>query len=202
MNHPEMLAVPALMIADYLLTIWGAKLGRVVHAKHFVMATYELNPVWRKSVDALRWLNLRHLAAVVVVTGALLLLDRLMSAADYEGLSKTNDAMELLLGILFGVFGCVCGRHLTNILLFRFLNRHPGEVSGEVRLSMLFILKLSQFTYVGLLPLFFALAVLVPDNYTFGVAVGIAVLVVIHFVWIIRAKSAARQAAGKSEITA
>ncbi len=44
MNHPELIAVPVLMLADYALTILGAKTSAVVYRNHFTMPSYELNP--------------------------------------------------------------------------------------------------------------------------------------------------------------
>ena len=47
MNHPELIAVPVLMLADYALTILGAKSSAVIYRNHFTTPTYELNPLLR-----------------------------------------------------------------------------------------------------------------------------------------------------------
>ncbi|MBI1380734.1 MAG: hypothetical protein GC161_06565 [Planctomycetaceae bacterium] len=179
MNHPELLAVPALMLVDYLLTILGAKKAAIVYRKHFVQATYELNPVWRTSVDQLRWFNPRHLAAVTLVALLLVLLERSESVP--------SSTIQLIAGALLGAFGVVCGRHLTNLLLFGFLIRNPREISGEVQLSMKLNLKISQFMIVGLVPVFAIVLVLLPHPYTVGTLLGVVTLALSHAVWARRA---------------
>jgi hypothetical protein len=171
-----------LILADYALTILGAKNSAAVYRNHFTTPSYELNPLWRKSVDQIRWFNPRHIAAVALVTVLLILLDQ-AAALPY-------DAFELALGMLFGAFGSVCGRHLTNLMLFRYLNRHPNEISGQVQLSMKLMLKMSQFTYIGLVPLFIIVMIVAPNPYTVGVLLGLLAVVIAHFVWARKAKSA------------
>jgi hypothetical protein len=174
-NHPELIAVPILMLADYALTILGAKSSAAVYRKHFLMPSYELNPLWRRSVDQVRWFNPRHTALVVLLTAILVLLDQAAEVPD--------SILELLIGMLLGAFGSVCGRHLTNLLLFGYLNRHPEEISGQVRLSMILILKISQFTYIGLIPIFGMVVALVPNAYTAGVLLGLLSIVFGHSRW-------------------
>jgi hypothetical protein len=182
MNHPELIVVPILMLADYALTILGAKNSAVVYRNHFTMPSYELNPLWRKSVDQIRWFNPRHTALVALVTVLLILVDQ--AAALLYG------AFELALGTLFGAFGSICGRHLTNLLIFRYLNRHPDEISGQVRLSMKLMLKMSQFAYVGMIPLFIIVVTLAPNLYAVGVLLGLLVVVFAHYAWARKERSA------------
>lgn len=183
MNHPELFLVPILMLADYALTILGAKTSIAVYRNHFVMGSYELNPVWRKSVDQIRWFNARHLIVVALITILLCMADLGLAILDPDLATLELDALALILGILLGAFGTVCGRHLTNLLLFRYLNRNPQEISGQVYLSMILTLKLSQFQSIGLVPLSIIVAVLVPNSYTVGVSIGLIALVFAHFVW-------------------
>ena len=181
MNHPELIAVPILMLADYALTILGAKSSTVVYRNHFTTPSYELNPLWRKSVDQIRWFNPRHISLVALVTVLLIVVD--LAVLPY-------DLFELALGMLFGAFGAVCGRHLTNLMLFRYVNRHSNEISGQVQLSLKLMLKISQFNYIGLIPVFTIVVVLVPNLYTAGILLGLLALVFAHFVWAARAKPA------------
>lgn len=181
MKHPEIVAVPVLMLADYALTILGAKSSAAVYRKHFAMASYELNPLWRRSVDQIRWFNPRHLALVVLVTGMLIVVD--------QRTSLSRHAIEISLGMLFGAFGSVCGRHLSNLMVFRYLNRCPNEISGQVRMSMRLGLKISQFTYIGMIPLFTIIVSVAPNAYTFGVLLGLLTVVFVHAVWARKAES-------------
>jgi hypothetical protein len=174
MNHPEIIAVPVLMLADYTLTILGAKESAAVYRKHFVLASYELNPLWRKSVDEIHWFNPRHFALVCIVTLLLVIVDQNV---------LPEWPIELGLGMLFGAWGMVCGRHLTNLLIFRFLKHHPEQISGQVNLSIRLTLKISQFTCLGVAPLFAATAILAPNQYTIGIALGVVVLAGVHSIW-------------------
>ena len=112
LNHPEILAVPLLMVADYTLTILGARESAAVYREHFVLASYEMNPLWRKSVDEIRWFNPRHFAIVCLVTLLLVLVDQVAPA---------ELPIEFFLGGVFGAWGMVFGRHVANLLLFRYL---------------------------------------------------------------------------------
>jgi hypothetical protein len=147
-----------------------------------VTPSYELNPLWRKSVDQLRWFNARHIALVALVTVLLILAD--------QAVLLPYGTYELALGMLFGAFGSMCGRHLANLMIFRYLNWHPNEISGQVRLSMKLTLKMSQFTYIGLIPLFVIVMAVAPNGYTVGVLLGLLVVVFAHFVWARKTKSA------------
>ncbi len=175
MNHPELMAVPALMLADYALTILGAKKSATVYRNHFTTPSYELNPLWRSSVDQIRWFNPRHLALVTIFTALLILVDR---TALLE-----SQVFEFVLGMLFGAFGAVCGRHLANLMIFGYLNRNPQEISGQVQMSMKLVLKMSQYSYISLIPLFLIVAILAPSPHTGGVFLGLVGVVLAHFVW-------------------
>ena len=68
MKHPEVLLLPAMMIADYYLTIWASilrsrKYGHQVNVPH-----YEMNPFLRKDIEQRRWLNRTHLLMMTAAT--------------------------------------------------------------------------------------------------------------------------------------
>ena len=74
MLHPEVLFVPVLMLLDYYLTLYGAHLAEQSYRRHFKTEHYELNPIWQSAVSRRHWINLRHLACVVVVASTLVFL--------------------------------------------------------------------------------------------------------------------------------
>ena len=45
------------------------------------------------------------------------------------------------------------------------------------------MLKMSQFSFVGLVPLFTIVAALVPHPYTVGALAGVVAVVLVHFSW-------------------
>ena len=68
MKHPEVILVPAFMLADYFLTLAGAVLRDRKYSDHFKTEHYEMNPLWQKDVARKKWLNPRHIVLVVVVS--------------------------------------------------------------------------------------------------------------------------------------
>jgi hypothetical protein len=190
MNSPVILAVPVLMLLDYVLTILGAKASLGVYRQHYKVPHYELNPLWQKSVQQLRWFNSRHFIVVCALTALLFLLDR----NQYE--------FDLLVGMLIGAYGAICGRHLTNLLLFHYLNRHPAEIEGQVHLTQQLALKMSLFNTLGLVPLLGLITVLVPQPWTIGALLGVLVVALSHLVWARKSKSQAAKALEAAEAPA
>ena len=180
MKHPIILVVPVLMLLDYLLTILGAKASSGIYRQHFRSPHYEMNPLWQKSVQRLQWFNPRHFIIVCMVTVLLVVLDR-MPTVPFA-------SFDLAVGMLVGASGSVCGRHLTNLLLFAYLNRHPTEISGQVDLTHRLMLKISLFNCLGLVPLLGLIVVLVPELSTVGALLGVLAVAMGHVVWARKAK--------------
>ena len=172
--HPEIALLPLLMIADYMLTIYGQKQSLRVYRNHFVVDTYELNPRWREDVERQRWFNPRHLTTVFVATAAIFTLDYLL---------VEEWPIELGFALLVGVWAAIIGSHLTNALIFHYVNRNPEIVSGEVRLSHRFVTRISQFTYIGFALPTLAAAAVAPSLYTAGIAGGVLLLPIVHIGW-------------------
>ncbi len=172
MNHLRWVPVPLLMLADYALTILGAKWGEA-YRRHFTSPTYELNPRWRESVARGQWVNPRHLLLVILTTLLFWLSSGWMPPAGFA----------LLLGVAYGIFGALLGRHLGNLLLFRYVNRHREEISGQVSLGLPLVMKISQANYTGMLLPFAFLAALTPSPYTLGFLLGLLGLILAHLRW-------------------
>ena len=192
MNHPALLAIPVLMVADYLLTIYCAKESKD-YRKYFPSQSYELNPFLRRAVDNGQWFNPRHAIAVIANTACFFLADLLLW--DYPAW------FEVALGSQFGLFGLLCGRHISNLLIYRYVNRHPEEISGQVRMSTEMLLKISQFHQIGLLPIFALVAVFNPMPYTIGLSLGIVLGIFIHIFWSYKARARAARVAPIIEAT-
>ncbi len=172
MHYPLLIAIPLLMLADYALTVLGVQWADT-YRQHFVAPTYELNPRWRESVAQRRWFNPRHLLLVGLVTLLLWLLDRWAPPV----------VVAWLLGIVLGVLGALLSRHVSNLLTFRYLNRHPEAVTGQVQYSLATTLKLSQYGYAGLLPLLGLLLALAPSPAMAGAVLGVLGLILAHGRW-------------------
>jgi hypothetical protein len=194
MKHPEFLLLPVAMIADYLLTIASARLRDGGYAEHFRTEHFELNPVWQKTVAKKRWLNARHLVATFVLSTFLI--------ACVEALPKDMALVAFLGGAMIGVQGAVLGRHLANLATFAYVRRHPGAIAGSVTLQHELVLWLSTFQTASMLVIALALALCVPHPAVLGVFAGVAALVLVHLVWIVRARRLAKRRAAPAWPTA
>lgn len=176
MKHPELFLVPALMLADYYLTLAGAALKDRKYGEHFKTRHYELNPVWQKQVAQLKWFNPRHLLVTALVAALLALV---AESGTLPGWLVTG-----LLGCLLVLFGAVIGRHLSNILTFSYMIRKPDGISGQVTMShgLLLALSLHQ-TLIVFLPVAL-IALFAPGPFTVGALFGGLLHVMIHLVWI------------------
>jgi hypothetical protein len=180
MRHPEVLFVPVLMLLDYYLTLYGAHLAEQSYRRHFKTEHYELNPIWQSAVARRHWINLRHLALVVLVVGILVLLA--------EVLELESESLNPLLGFVLTSYGMVLGRHLSNILTFAHLTLRPDEVVGEVRLSHSFVISLSiyQLLVVGL-PIIFV-AIFSPSGFVFGAVAAVLTMGSVKTLWLVRSR--------------
>jgi hypothetical protein len=176
LKHPEFLLVPVLMFSDYVLTIAGARLRDSGYASHFRTPHYEMNPLWQRTVARMRWLNPRHLVLTFFLTSIFFAIGAILPPDD--------PSLPFLFGFVLGVFGMINGRHLGNLATFARIKRHPGEITGAVTIDHEFALRRSMFQlFATLLPLLL-LAVFVPQPLTFGACAGVAMMVLVHFIWI------------------
>ncbi len=172
----QILIIPILMITDYALTIWGAVLSRKQYALHFKTKIYELNPMWQKDVEKLKFFSLKHMVAVVIVTGYFLLI-ALIFPEEY------NRIFSLVLGMVTIPFLTIIGRHMSNVLLFSFLILNPGEVEGEVAISKLLTNKTSQY---NILPYIFIIGIIyfyTYSDFVLGGVLGCTILFFEHYIW-------------------
>jgi hypothetical protein len=181
MNEPMLLAVPVLMLADYALTIAGARLHAGGYGRHFVIEHYELNPVFQRAVATRRWFNPKHLAIVVAFTVLLVAFDQFL----LRGERALGAAFA---GALTTVFVSVNARHLSNIALFAYVRRHPDALSGEVRMSHLLVLSMSACqTLLVLLPVALV-AWTTRHPFALGAFAGCVAFALAHLVWYRRAQ--------------
>lgn len=171
MHHPIILALPVVMLLDYLLTILGVTAAMGVQRQHFTTPHYELNPRLQKSVQQRRWIDPRFVIWACIVTAFLISLDRIW-ALD-----------PMIMGMFLGIYGAVFGRHLNSLLYWHYLNRHPADIAGHVYETHTLALMRSMFDFLALLPLLGLIAVLVPQPEVFGAIVGILVVTFWHLKW-------------------
>ena len=187
------LVIPVLAILDYQLTLAGAALIERRYRQHFRIPQYELNPVMQPVVRARKRVSWLHLALVAFLTGFVYI----------EGLLMGFDSslFTFLLAFVFGAYAIVTGRHLANLLTFRFLEKHPEDLSGTVEMSQAYITRLTQYMHLSTIFPLLAAAFFSPTPAVFGVAAGALALYAGHGLWYRRARKqeALRRASGLTE---
>jgi len=185
MRHPELFLVTALALGDYYLTLLGASLAEQTYRRHFKSESYELNPVWRRDVGRGALFNPRHLLLAAVITGIL------WWAGETD---LTPWFFPVLFGMCLGAFVPIIAQHLGNIYMFDFLRRHPGEISGEVTVSMRYAIVISLAQGLVVLAVLLVATVMAPSPFMFGLLAGSSVLTAARFSWLSRARPPRRPA--------
>jgi len=176
MKYPEIFLLPALMFADYFLTVAGSIKRDKKYSEHFKVEHYELNPIWQKSIAEKKWFNVRHILLTVSITAIL--------AGMVEFCDLPNSIIQCILGALFVSFSIVVGRHLSNILMFRYLIRRPNEISGQVTTTHSLMLWWSMYQYLAALVPIAIIALFAPSPFAIGALIGAALIFVVHLNWI------------------
>ncbi len=179
MHFLVILCIPLLMLADYYLTLYGARLRQLSgYGQFFGNEEYELNPNFQADISNFRRLSRRHLIAVLFMLFALAL---------FAALSNTdpivNALFELFMGYLFVLYLTIIGKHLQNLLTFRYLQSHPTEVNGQVSINYFMSLKLSQYQLVTVLLPLLIVAWVTQSLFAIGGVCGLLGLTVYHNLW-------------------
>jgi len=157
---------------DFYLTLWGARLYRTAGKDHIEFeGSYELNPVWEKTVDRGLVFPPRFAVSIVVV-GALF-----WGFAWLAGRAGSFGAwsLALLLGALVFTRVGVIALHAQNIWLYRHIAR-GGAMEGHVRYSRKTALGISAVRWTGLAALLAAAALVAPSPWLWGGAGGLVLL--------------------------
>jgi hypothetical protein len=181
MKNPEILLLPIMMFSDYFLTVFGAIQKEIKYDDHFKAQHYELNPIWQKQISQKKWFNPRHILLTVLVSGVL--------AGLIEFGNIPAFVVQGLLGCVFVLFGMIIGRHLSNIMVFRYLVKKPDDISGQITMAHSLILSISTYQYlVGVIPIAI-IAVFTPTPFALGGLGGAILILAVHVRWIQKYKS-------------
>ena len=181
MKHPEVILIPLMMFADYMLTVLGARQREKGYGQHFKLPSYELNPVWQKAIAQQRWFNPRHIVLTLFFSAVLIYL------AEFGGMPELYQ--QILLGAILTLYGYILARHLSNLLIFRRVRRLPHELSGKITMTQSFATALSFHQCLHLTIPLVILAYFSRQGYVIGGAVGAVVLMLISLVWLQRAEA-------------
>jgi hypothetical protein len=179
MKTPVVLIIPVFMLIDYYLTILGAVLYKRDYGNHVKLPQYELNPIWQKDINRRRFFNTRFLGIVLGVTVISVYISQTATPL-------LVGSLQFPFGMILAIYAIIIGRHLGNILTFRFVSMNPDSVDGQVRFSQEMSLKVSQYNILAVLfPLVLA-ATIARNTMVNGALTGVILLGLVHYFWIWR----------------
>jgi hypothetical protein len=162
------------MLIDYFLTIHSNKLRFKGYCRHFVLNNYELNPIWVKDVNNSKLLNIKHLSIVI---SACLFLFYLYHT------EKGSSFYKLIYGAVLMNFILVNSRHISNILIFRFIQNNPDEIKGQIELSERYTYTISAIQYLSYAIVIVPLALISSSFYVYGGLIGCLFLTATQMLW-------------------
>ena len=180
MKHPEILLLPLLMLADYFLTLIAAIQQGKKYSDHFKVEHYELNPTWQASVAQRRWFNPKQILVTACFSAAVILL---VGFGDLP--ERIADGLS---GCVLILFAMVLARHVNNLAIFRYIARHPDQVSGQVTMRHAMSLWLSLFHYCAATVPIALIALFSGSAFAVGGCCAGMLLLGWHVRWIERAK--------------
>lgn len=180
---PGLLAWGIVYCLDYIQTLRGARLYRAIgHTVLEFEGSYELTPQFQEDIDQLRTVSRRFILALILSEGLLLLFWALSVKVVGWWL-----AYELLLGAMLLMEAAIHLRHVRNIQLFRYLQRHPSAIEGHVRYRRALILWNSVWDLAGMGLLLAVLAVLLGSWFLGGGGLAVLALAARH--WLMQRKA-------------
>lgn len=161
---------------DYYLTIIGAQLYQDGAREHVRFeGSYELTPVYRQDIDALRPISPRFISALGISIIVIFLV-WLIGVEFFGGYT----VFAALVGALFLQEGAIYLRHIRNIFLF-ILMRSEDSIKGRVEYRKWLTLRLSSIELISFGGFYFLIFLLDRSTFFLGGAVACAVTGVQHF---------------------
>lgn len=186
---PMIITWAVIYCLDYVQTIRGARLYAEIGSQHIGFeGSYELNPVFQKDIDRLRWVSPRFVALLIgtsILFGA------------YWWLCQWIVFMEPYL-VLCGAFllleAVVNMQHVRNIATFRFMRSNPQQISGRIEYTRQFLYWNRALDF-GLFALLFG--VIFAFTASWVVAGGALASLIVAGRMLLMRRRAARQAASR-----
>jgi hypothetical protein len=144
---PGMIAWALIYISDFVLTITCARLyRRNVASKIIFEGSFELNPVFQRDVDSMKFFSPRFLLALVL-SSTLIAIEWALAVPDYPGF------YTLLLGAFICMELAIHVRHLGNLHLFG-SRITAKQLSGRIEYARPLMLHMSSAQILGFAILF------------------------------------------------
>ena len=133
---PFFIAIGLIVIlvqSDFFLTLKGYSLYKKYYAEYYKMESYELNPIWRKTVESGKKLNIKHkiLTILMIILFAFVI-------------QFNKEVYVFALGMILFAFLMINLLHLQNILIFLHFKTRKTDVQGHIEISLVMGLKQSS----------------------------------------------------------
>jgi len=160
--------IASLMFLDYFLTIKSVRLAKRGHSRYIKLESYELNPIFRKSVDQMRY-SWKHFLGVILAAMGIYFFYYLSVNTI---LFFSMNGYHMLQGMLLSIFIFINAGHIRNLMVFNAIKKDRSLLSGKLKQSHLFSLKAGIAEAIKLFVILFSLFLLYPSYFTFGFALG------------------------------
>jgi hypothetical protein len=165
-------------LADWFLTVAGARAAVGVRDRWSVEGSYEMNPAWTAAVDRGRWINARvvAVAGIIALTLALVwVLDDISRREVARPLINGPSIFPAAAGVFLLLEAPTLMQHVGNLTQFRAM-ADPLATSGQLRIARWFSLQQVALVYLRFSVLWLALAGLSLQMFFVGGALGCAVV--------------------------
>ena len=181
MNYPELFLIPLFMLVDYYMTVLAEILRSKEYAQHYKIGSYELNPSLQSDVKNRKWFSSKFYLNATIIPAIIIISLENIGESIY---------VELILGFVLISRGMLIGRHLSNSLLFRYLNRNPQQLSGEVTIGQEYLYISSMIQYLVVWVPLVIIALFSPSTFLIGGIIGATQIIGLHALWLRKLRKA------------
>lgn len=157
-----------LMFLDYFLTIKSIDLAKQGYSKYIKVESYELNPLFKESVNKMQY-SLKHFLGVVFVS---VIVYAFYYSSVHDILFFNMNGYFMFQGIISSIFIFINASHIRNLIVFNTIKKDKSLLSGKLKQKHLFSLKSYIAESIKLFIILFSLFLFSPSYFTFGFALG------------------------------
>lgn len=163
-----------LYLGDYFLTIFSARNFQTKLSDHYQFdQSFELNPLFENDVNNLRLISPRHIFLWLLTSVVFYLLWQITHQTSFEPLFYFVYGELVLMEIAVHL------RHLRNIAIIK--SHSEGAVTGQIRYSYWFGLKLSSWEFLSFFIVYMLFALFEGSWFFAGGATGCLILALRHY---------------------
>ncbi|HNL38503.1 MAG TPA: hypothetical protein PKL15_05570 [Saprospiraceae bacterium] len=169
--YPEILAVAFTLFLWHYLNSKNAALRRRVYSKYVRIKDSHLQEQTLQTIEQRARFNWQKVVLLLYLAGSIYFLAYVRHA---------GQSARFCIGFLLGLFGIQLGRQIFNYLYFRYLERNPDAVEGEILYSGRTLYLVGIWEMFLPAPLVAVLVWQYPDEFSWGLGAGFAMLCLIQ----------------------